>query len=273
MATAGQIIFRSMIAIIIILVAVIALIIGLGVSGSLSNTVKASTSVSRIRDVGLLLCTFTPDIKQNNVILWEKEGVSGIVYRYEKGADNLKDQNAIFKGRAELFPTQVGSGNATLKLTGVTLDDAGTYKCSVTTSAGAGSAKMEFRVGMYSSVDVTSPTNHSLMCSSAAWYPQPTVSWLNKTSGANLTQNYTPEQGLGISWLVNSELTITTEAEYTCVVENKLARGSVDVKLKASGQLLKESTLRVLSSAPYLLHHASIQGSLLTVAALLVTML
>ncbi|XP_069059117.1 V-set domain-containing T-cell activation inhibitor 1 [Pleurodeles waltl] len=273
MATAGQIIFRSMIAIIIILVAIIALIIGFGVSGNSSNIVKASTSVSRIGDVGILDCTFTPDIKQNNVILWEKVNESGIVYRYEKGEDKLTDQNAIFKGRTELFPTQVGTGNASLKLTDVTLKDAGTYKCTVTTSAGTANAKMEFRVGMYSPVDVTSPTNRSLMCSSDAWYPEPTVRWLNKTSGANLTQDYKPEKGLGIAFLVNLELAITIEAEYTCVVENALAKGSVDAKLKASGQLLKESSLQVLSASPHLLHQTPLQGPLLTMAAFLLTLL
>ncbi|XP_069491870.1 V-set domain-containing T-cell activation inhibitor 1 [Ambystoma mexicanum] len=275
MASAGNIIFWSMIAIIIILVGLIALIIGFGVSGNNSNTVKASTSVGRIGDDGILQCTFTPDIKQNNIILWEKQGISGIVHLYDNGKDLLKEQNDDFTDRTELFPTQVGTGNASLKLSDVKLEDAGTYVCTVTTSAGKASGKMDFKVGYYSEVVVTSPRDGMLLCESEAWYPQPTVSWINATSGANLTQDadYTPETGLDIAWMVNSELNITRESQYTCVVKNQLAVGNATAMVKDSGKLLTDSSLQILSAAPHQYQGSHIQCLLLPILGYLLTLL
>ncbi|CAH2218673.1 V-set domain-containing T-cell activation inhibitor 1 [Pelobates cultripes] len=147
MATIGQVIFRIMIAIIIILVAAIALIIGIGVSGQDSSSVVANDAVGEIGEDVILGCTFPAAVKDSPNILWEKVGVNGYVYKYENDAAVLSGQNAGFKGRTSLFLNQLTSGNASLRLSNLELSDAGDYKCTVTNSNGNGVGKLTLKVG------------------------------------------------------------------------------------------------------------------------------
>ncbi|XP_030060894.1 V-set domain-containing T-cell activation inhibitor 1 [Microcaecilia unicolor] len=232
MASVGQIIFWSMIAIIIILAGAIALIIGLAVSGNNSATVSTSTSVGRIGDDGVLYCSFVADIKQNSIIEWEKEGLSGLVLKYDKGKEDKSNQNPIFNGRTQFFLNQVVIGNASLLLKNVKLSDTGIYKCTVTTSAGRGQATMDFRVGAYSYVDVKNSTGNTLQCTAESWYPKPSVRWFNISSGEDLTEfsETTFEKGFDPVLAVVSLLkNVTHNTPYSCVIENQIARGNSDI--------------------------------------------
>nr|XP_033798804.1 V-set domain-containing T-cell activation inhibitor 1 [Geotrypetes seraphini] len=257
MASLGQIIFWSMIIIIIILAGAIALIIGLAISGNNSTMVSTSTSVARIGDDGVLYCSYVADIKQNNVIQWEKEGLSGLVLKYDKGKEDKSNQNPIFNGRTQFFPNQVVIGNASLLLRNVKLSDAGTYKCSVTTSAGRGQATVDFRVGAYSSVDVKNLTGNMLQCEAESWYPKPSVKWFNMSSGEDLTEfsETSFEKGFDPALAVVSLLkNVTHNNLYSCVIENQIARGNSDVLISDSG-IKKRTQLYTLSGASQFLYH------------------
>ncbi|KAM9320421.1 V-set domain-containing T-cell activation inhibitor 1 [Gastrophryne carolinensis] len=238
MAGIGKIIFRIMIVIIILLVAAIALIIGLSIAGN-QTTVEVTTSgaVGQIKDSVILSCTFTPDTKESSDVVWEKEGLSGVVYKYQDGKISLTDQNSIFKGRTSLFLGQLGAGNASLQITGATLDDAGTYKCTITNSKGTGSNTLSLKVGAFSALTVTNASSSTLRCQSPSWYPPPTVTWLNATSGANLTNSssisFVP--GIGPTVEVISEFPGAVPGEqYTCIIQNNLAQAQGDARFTGS---------------------------------------
>ncbi|MEE6523326.1 hypothetical protein FKM82_022177, partial [Ascaphus truei] len=223
-----------MIAVIIFLLIAIAIIIGIGVAGNDGVTVVTEYSVGLIGEDGVLRCTFPADLKQSNDILWEKVGMTGTVYKYEKAQISLSGQNAAYKGRTALFINQLVSGNASLKLNKVQLSDAGVYKCTVTTSKGKGEGKLDFKVGAYSSLDVWNSTKDTLHCESPSWYPKPSLTWLNTSSGENLTNlsSTTYEPALNSMQGVVSELSkAEVNSQYTCVIQNQLARAEGDVIL------------------------------------------
>lgn len=78
-------------------------------------------------------------------VTWEKKGLSGNVYRFKDGAADLKNQSPQFKGRANLFPKALVSGNASLLLTAVRSEDKGEYTCSISSSVGGGSVTIHLR--------------------------------------------------------------------------------------------------------------------------------
>ncbi|XP_029435050.1 V-set domain-containing T-cell activation inhibitor 1 [Rhinatrema bivittatum] len=246
-----------MIAIIIILATAIALIIGFGVAGNNAATVSTLTSVGMISNDGILSCIFVPDIKQGSVIQWEKTGLSGTVLRYENGKEDRTKQNPAFKGRVQFFLNQVVSGNASLLMKNVQLSDAGTYKCTVTTSAGTGNAKLDFRVGDYSPVDVENVTGGALQCTSDSWYPKPSVTWLNTSSGENLTRfSETSFQEVfdNAVEVVSLLKNVALNGAYSCVIENQIARGTSYVIVTDSG-MKKKAQLDILTAASQPSHH------------------
>ncbi|XP_069801046.1 V-set domain-containing T-cell activation inhibitor 1-like [Dendropsophus ebraccatus] len=241
----------SMIGIIILLVAAIALIIGLSVAGnSSSNDVTTVNAVGQIGGDVILSCTFTPDVKKSSNVLWEKVGDTGVVYKYENGKIVLTDQNPNFSGRTLLFVNQLSAGNASLKISNVQMKDAGGYKCTISNSNGQGSNKLTLDVGAFSDVTLTNISQTTLRCSSPSWYPVPTVSWLNVSSGAtfpNVSTTLVP--GLSSSVQVLSDFTNAKEdVQYRCVIQNNLAKAQGDAIFTVLG-LKTQTQLTVLGSA------------------------
>ncbi|XP_073526982.1 V-set domain-containing T-cell activation inhibitor 1 isoform X3 [Phyllobates terribilis] len=245
MATIGQVIFRIMIVIIILLVAAIALIIGLSVAGN--STTNDVTTVSAVGQIGgnvILSCTFTPDVKQSSNILWEKVGDSGVVYKYENGKISLSDQNPKYKSRTSLFLNELSVGNASLIMNSLTVADSGVYKCTITNSKGKGANTLSLNVG------VTSTSDTGLHCDSPRWYPKPTVTWLNVTSASDITNSTSTRYDGGLNGVVEviSDYTgLERYVQYRCVISNNLARAEGDAILTDSG-LKTETRLLILSS-------------------------
>lgn len=80
-------------------------------------------------------------------ITWQKEGLSGVVYQYQNNVDHLQEQNPQFKNRVKLFPDAIPTGNASLLMRTVRMQDEGVYRCSVTTPGVTGSVGIHLRVG------------------------------------------------------------------------------------------------------------------------------
>ncbi|NWW33001.1 VTCN1 inhibitor, partial [Panurus biarmicus] len=230
----------SMATVIVFLAAVIALIIGFGVSGKHSVSVTALTSPGNIGQRSILGCTFEPDIRMDSItIQWAKEGVAGLVHEFKGGKDHLQEQDPSFQGRTAVFANQVIGGNASLELRDVRLSDAGTYQCSVTTARGSGAAVLQYRTGAFSIPTVqveNSSHGDTLRCAALRWFPCPAVRWMayGDTGGhlphaANTTYELNPEN---ITVKVVSLLhNIPANATYTCVIENSIAKAMVDIRV------------------------------------------
>ncbi|NXQ23454.1 VTCN1 inhibitor, partial [Alaudala cheleensis] len=257
---------NSMTTVIVILAAVIALIIGFGVSGKHSISVTALTSPGNIGQHSILGCTFEPDIQMDSIaIQWAKEGLAGLVHEFKGGKDHLQEQDPSFRGRTAVFADQVIGGNASLELRDVQLSDAGTYQCSVTTARGSGAAVLQYRTGAFSMPLVqveNSSHGDTLQCAALRWFPRPAVRWMVRgdTEGhlphaASTSYQLNPEN---ITVKVVSLLHNTTaNATYTCVVENSIAKAMVNIRVTdfsiakvTSLQLVSLNAESVSSSSP-----------------------
>uniref|UniRef100_A0A8D0HHQ0 V-set domain containing T cell activation inhibitor 1 n=1 Tax=Sphenodon punctatus TaxID=8508 RepID=A0A8D0HHQ0_SPHPU len=230
----------SMVTIIVILTAVTGLIIGFGVSGKHAIYVTTLTSAGSIGETSVLGCTFEPDIRLSKIeILWAKDGVSGVVHRFQGGKDHLTDQAKMFQGRTAVFSEQVIGGNASLMLRDVQVSDAGTYRCSVTTSKGNGEAVLEYKTGAFSSPQVHVDYNSSreaLRCEAPRWYPQPVVTWMSpndtEISFSQATDTTFMLDSKNVTMKVVSVLyNITANVTYSCVIKNDIANAKGDIRV------------------------------------------
>ncbi|KFP71189.1 V-set domain-containing T-cell activation inhibitor 1, partial [Acanthisitta chloris] len=230
----------SMTTVIIILAAVIALIIGFGVSGKQSISVTALTSPGNIGQHSILGCTFEPDIRMGSIVIqWAKEGVAGLVHEFKGGKDHLQEQDPLFQGRTAVFADQVIGGNASLELRDVQLSDAGTYQCSITTARGSGAAVLQYRTGAFSIPNVhveNSSSGDLLQCEAPRWFPRPAVHWTAHSDAGESLRHVT-----NTSYELNAEnvtlkvvsflYNITANTTYTCVIENSIAKATGNIKV------------------------------------------
>ncbi|NWH35325.1 VTCN1 inhibitor, partial [Chloropsis hardwickii] len=246
---------NSMTTVIVILAAVIALIIGFGVSGKHYISVMVLTSPGNVGQRSVLGCTFEPDIRMDSIaIQWAKEGVAGLVHEFKGGKDHLQEQDPSFQGRTAVFADQVIGGNASLELRDVQLSDAGTYQCTVTTARGSGAVLLWYRTGdeglqgakscckthatsSMPRVQVESSSHgYTLRCEAPRWFPCPAMRWTadgdtgeRLSHAANTSYELNPEN---VTVKVVSLLhNITANATYTGVIENSFAKAVVNIRV------------------------------------------
>ncbi|CAH2218671.1 V-set domain-containing T-cell activation inhibitor 1 [Pelobates cultripes] len=104
----------------------------------------------------------------------------------------------------------------------------------------------------FSDLTITGVPPNTLLCESPSWYPQPSVTWSNKTGNTtslvNLT-NTTFTPSLDNMFEVNSSLKeVQRNIQYTCVIQNQLAKAEGDVIWTASG-VKTQTRLDIISSA------------------------
>lgn len=102
----------------------------------------------------------------------------GPVHSYYRNQDQLAYQAEQFKTRTSLFKAQIPSGNSSLLLTGVTVQDEGTYKCYTSTTAENKEAFVNLKVnGMKNNecrkcmflINLETQSTNKLLCSSAPY--------------------------------------------------------------------------------------------------------
>uniref|UniRef100_A0A8B9QD07 V-set domain containing T cell activation inhibitor 1 n=1 Tax=Apteryx owenii TaxID=8824 RepID=A0A8B9QD07_APTOW len=212
---------NSMTTVIIVLAAVIALIVGFGVSGKRSISVTTLPSPGNIGQNSILGCTFEPNVKLGSMaIRWAKAGLAGLVHEFRGGEDHLQEQDALFQGRMVVFADQVAGGNASLLL-------------------GSSVAVLQYRTRAFSTPEVRvekSSSGDTLQCEAPRWFPRPMVHWTaDSNSGKNLPQVANTSYELNsenvtlrvVSFLHN----IMANTTYTCMIENNIAKATGDIKV------------------------------------------
>ncbi|XP_070694525.1 V-set domain-containing T-cell activation inhibitor 1 [Pempheris klunzingeri] len=233
----GQIIFYSMITLIVLFSAVIILILALTFSGSLSEVRSSDTiPIANLGDNIILSCYLNIDserVKQVSVT-WEKKGLKGLVYQFNDGAPDLQDQNSEFRGRTQLFPDALVTGNASLLLRTVRSSDEGEYTCSISTSDGGGKVNIDLKTAAFTAPTFTL-SKGILAAQASRWLPKPRVTWSDYDGNVlNGSTNFT-QNSAGIFSVVSELSPVSSSSSYTCRIENALVTSVSRATVTGSG--------------------------------------
>ncbi|XP_049451072.1 V-set domain-containing T-cell activation inhibitor 1 [Epinephelus fuscoguttatus] len=255
MASLGQIIFYSMITLIILFSALIILILSLAFTGNLSEVMSSSRfPVANLGEDKLISCFLNTESQQGRLrevsVIWEKKDMTGLVYQYRDGAPALERQNSQFKGRTQLFPDALLTGNASLLLRSVRQSDEGQYTCSITSSDGGGKVNIHLRTAAYST-----PTfkfsGGILVAEASRWFPKPNVTWTSFDGDVLNGSTSYAQNSAGIFSLVSNLQPVNISDIYTCKIENDLVTSISRETVTASDVL--GSTYFTFNAAPPLL--------------------
>uniref|UniRef100_A0A8B9KXI9 HERV-H LTR-associating protein 2 n=1 Tax=Astyanax mexicanus TaxID=7994 RepID=A0A8B9KXI9_ASTMX len=120
-------------------------------------------------------CVLPCQSSYHDVIHWHNG--PWIAHSFYNGADQLAHQNASYKGRTALFTDQISTGNISLILRGVRIEDSGKYKCYSSISSHSNEAFVNVNVkAPIQSVDIKF-TDKTITCSTNKIYPKQTISW------------------------------------------------------------------------------------------------
>ncbi|XP_030614101.1 V-set domain-containing T-cell activation inhibitor 1-like [Archocentrus centrarchus] len=235
MASIGQIIFYSMLVIIAILSTLVILFFSLAFSKSQSGVASRSTKpVANLSEDELLSCYLNTETSQDKVtVTWKKKDLTGLVYLYKDGAPALTDQASQFKGRAQLFPEAVVTGNASLLLRNVKRSDEGEYTCSISSSKGGGEVSIYLRTAAFSAPTFTF-SNGTLSAEAVGWFPKPAVTWLNQTEQELNGSTTFINSSEGIFSIFSTLQSVRVSDTYSFMIENNLVMASSEATVSGT---------------------------------------
>ncbi|XP_060909532.1 V-set domain-containing T-cell activation inhibitor 1 [Labrus mixtus] len=226
MASFGNIIFYSMIILIVLFSALIILLLALAFSGESSEVTSTNTlPIANLGEDILLSCNLNIKIELAKLrqvsVTWGKTNLKGLVHHYQDGAADFVDQNSQFKGRTQVFPEALGSGNASLLLRDVRSSDAGEYTCTISSSEGGGMVNIKLRTAAF-----TAPkfkfSNGILVAEASRWFPKPNVTWSDEAGNILNGSTSLKQNSAGIYRVVSTLQSVNVSDTYTCRIENEL---------------------------------------------------
>ncbi|KFP66946.1 HERV-H LTR-associating protein 2, partial [Cariama cristata] len=161
----------------------------------------------------ILPCLFTPG--DDEVIHWKKEDKNVHSYYYQR--DQLETQDLDYRHRTHLFHENIPGGNASLKLSNLTLTDEGHYNCYV----GTQQSKTEVEVTLHVTVSSyyaleyqKTDTERMLKCYAILTYPAPRISWVQ--GNISIQETGREEARVGVLYSLRSDQNIrnTTDSYY-----------------------------------------------------------
>uniref|UniRef100_A0A3P8S892 Ig-like domain-containing protein n=1 Tax=Amphiprion percula TaxID=161767 RepID=A0A3P8S892_AMPPE len=154
-----------------------------------SESKQPSFIHSFIQSVYLLPLTGQTEVAPRVVFHWTHLTKGDLrAYSYYDKQDQLTYQEQIFRDRTSLFKDQISTGNTSLKLTGVKVQDEGRYECFINTSHGTKASFINLQVY---DVNIQQVENR-ITCSSEGIYPQPELTWsTTPPSNTNLLNSTT----------------------------------------------------------------------------------
>ncbi|GCC27732.1 hypothetical protein chiPu_0006158 [Chiloscyllium punctatum] len=152
-------------------------------SGAFDVAVSKTTLVGIHRQSIVLGCSFTVDSRlplDHVIITWQRAETNDVVHSYYYGKDQLSQQNEQYSGRTSLFPEEFKHGNASLKLAGMTAEDAGQYECFVGNILGSAKGTISLKFAAYyrdPQLFIKLKPSGSTIILESQGYPEPSVFW------------------------------------------------------------------------------------------------
>ncbi|XP_052463116.1 V-set domain-containing T-cell activation inhibitor 1-like [Carassius gibelio] len=239
MASIGQIIFGSMIFLIVVISGLIIFILAIAFSVSQGTVESRSPStVGNLAEDVVLDCRFlsnSGNAQFSDVsITWLKDSLSGVVYEYKKKAAQLQGQNAQFQNRVQLFSDAISMGNASLMLRNVKLEDEGVYRCSVNAPKVSGTTSVNLRVAAFSAPTFNLQSNGSLSAQANKWFPRPEVSWLSQSGQLLNSTQIINNAGIMNQVFSVLEQPVKEDDTYTFLIQNRLVKAISEATVSAN---------------------------------------
>ncbi|XP_067266142.1 V-set domain-containing T-cell activation inhibitor 1 [Chanodichthys erythropterus] len=263
MATIGQIIFTSMIVLIVVISGLIIFILAIAFSAS-QGTVESSSpsTVGNLDENVVLDCKFLSSSGNEQFsdvsITWLKDALSGVVYEYKNKAAQLQGQNTQFKNRAQLFSAAISTGNASLLLRNVKMEDEGVYRCTVNAPKVSGTTSINLKVAAFTAPTFTQRAGGSLFAEAYKWFPKPEVSWLSPIGQLLNSSTKFIDNSAGIMRVATVlEDPVKENDTYTCIIQNSVAKAISEATLTENRVMVKTffifsaASTKVSSSLPF----------------------
>uniref|UniRef100_A0A3P8S5U6 Ig-like domain-containing protein n=1 Tax=Amphiprion percula TaxID=161767 RepID=A0A3P8S5U6_AMPPE len=174
----------------------------------------------------ILPCSFQVADQIN--IRWHSITRDFNVHSFYYNQDQLRSQHQIYRDRTSLFNDQISTGNASLQLTGVTVQDEGIYQCYISTVNAPQISLTNLTVyAPVQDVNIQQVENR-ITCSSEGIYPQPELTWsTTPPSNINLLNSTTVQQNEQQLYSLSSSLILSpndTDLLYSCTISTPTNR-------------------------------------------------
>ncbi|NXB35638.1 HHLA2 protein, partial [Eulacestoma nigropectus] len=174
----------------------------------------------------ILPCRFPPG--HDEVIHWSKENKK--VHSYYQQKDQLKEQDPHYRLRTHLFHENIPRGNASLKLSNLTMTDEGSYTCYVGTAQDGTEVEVQLRVRAPSSYSLEyqkTNTERRLKCYAFLTYPAPNISWVQ--GNISIQETDREETRNGVLYSLRSDQDIVNMADTYYLFSKIPAESSLSV--------------------------------------------
>ncbi|NXF23285.1 HHLA2 protein, partial [Rhodinocichla rosea] len=171
----------------------------------------------------ILPCRFPPG--HDEVIHWSKENKN--VHSYYQQKDQLGEQDPHYRLRTHLFHENIPSGNASLKLSNLTMTDEGSYTCYVGTAQYRTEVEVQLHVKAPSSYALEyqkTNTERRLKCYAFLTYPAATISWVQGSMSIQETDREETRNGVLYSLRSDKDIINVTD-----IFSKKSAESSLSV--------------------------------------------
>ncbi|NXS77647.1 HHLA2 protein, partial [Erpornis zantholeuca] len=174
----------------------------------------------------ILPCRFPPG--HDEVIHWRKDNKN--VHSYYQQKDQLEEQDPHYRLRTHLFHENIPNGNASLKLSNLTMTDEGSYTCYVGTVQDVTEVEVQLRVRAPSSYALEyqkTNTERRLKCYAFLTYPAPNISWVQ--GNISIQETDREETRNGVLYSLRSDQDIINMADTYYLFSKKPAESSLCV--------------------------------------------
>ncbi|NWS79516.1 HHLA2 protein, partial [Toxostoma redivivum] len=191
-----------------------------------------------------LPCHFPPG--NDEVIHWSKE--NKIVHSYYQQKDQLEKQDPHYRGRTHLFHEDIPNGNASLKLSDLTMTDEGSYTCYVGTAQDRTEVEVLLQVQAPSSYALEyqkTNTERRLKCYAFLTYPAPNIYW--EQGNVSVQETYRQETRNGVLYSLRSDKDIINNTD----TYKLFSKNGADSSLSVSDHLCEVEGGRTIISCEH----------------------